>query len=135
MNIAKMMMAVTVMAVGLGGASIISQPAERQATDNERQMAKQIALLEEQISETAVSAKKETASTAKTDIGKEEAIRIALGHAGLSESEVKYLRAERDYDHGRLKYDVEFRVGRLEYEYEIDGTKGSILEYDVEKDD
>ena len=39
---------------------------------------------------------------------------------------------ERDYDDGRLEYDVEFDYGHLEYEYTIDGATGAILEYEVD---
>ena len=64
-----------------------------------------------------------------------EAKSIALAHAGLTEAQVKGLRAEYDRDDGRLEYDVEFRVGNMEYEYEIHAETGKILSWDKEIDD
>ena len=82
---------------------------------------------------------KDTVADADTfkgsDVGLEEAKKIALKHAGLKESEVKRLRAEKDRDDGRIKYDVEFRQGRLEYDYEIDAETGKILKAEKEYDD
>ena len=75
------------------------------------------------------------ASASSTDIGSEAAKSAALGHAGLSESQVAGLRSERDYDDGRLEYEVEFRSGGMEYEYTIDGASGAILEYEKDWDD
>ena len=75
------------------------------------------------------------ASASSTDIGAEAARSAALGHAGLSESQVTGLRSERDYDDGRLEYEVEFRSGGMEYEYTIDGASGAILEYEKDWDD
>ena len=60
---------------------------------------------------------------------------IALAHAGLTEAQVKGLRAEYDRDDGRPEYDVEFRVGNMEYEYEIHAETGKILSWDKEIDD
>ena len=69
------------------------------------------------------------------DIGKEKAKSIALSHAGVKESAVSRLRVEREYDDGRLEYQVEFHVGNKEYDYEINGDNGKILDYDVEVED
>lgn len=41
---------------------------------------------------------------------------------------------EREYDDGRLEYQVEFRVGGTEYDYTISGTDGAILEKDIDQD-
>ncbi len=49
---------------------------------------------------------------------------------GVSESQTTGMRVERDWDEGRLEYEVEFRVGQTEYEYTIDGAAGAILEYE-----
>ncbi len=61
------------------------------------------------------------------DIGSEKAKSIALAHAGCHESEVRSMQAERDYDDGRLEYEVEFRCGNIEYEYTVDACTGEIL--------
>ena len=71
----------------------------------------------------------------KGKISAAEAKSIALAHAGLTEAQVKGLRAEYDRDDGRPEYDVEFRVGSMEYEYEIHAETGKILSWDKEIDD
>ncbi len=68
------------------------------------------------------------------DIGSAAAKQAALAHAGLSESQVKHLKVERDYDHGRLEYEVEFKSGGVEYEYTIDAATGAVLEHEKDCD-
>ena len=68
-------------------------------------------------------------------IAKEEAIDIALKDAGLTNDQVKALRTEFDYDDGRPEYDVEFRQGNYEYDYEIHAESGKILSREKEWDD
>ena len=68
------------------------------------------------------------------DIGEAKAKQIALSHAGYTESKVQLLRVGRDYDNGRLEYEVEFYVNYIEYNYEIDAANGNILNYEAERD-
>lgn len=75
------------------------------------------------------------AETATEDIGKEKAKEIALQHAGVAETEATRLRVEHDYDDGRLEYQIEFRVGNKEYEYEVDAKTGNIHERDFDVED
>ena len=63
------------------------------------------------------------------DIGEAAAKQAALSHAGLSESDVAFVKVERDYDDGRHVYEVEFYHGTNEYVYEIAASDGSILSY------
>lgn len=69
-------------------------------------------------------------TAAAQDIGAEGAKAAALAHAGLDESQITGLKVERDWDDGRLEYDMEFDAGRTEYEYTIDGATGAVLEYE-----
>jgi uncharacterized membrane protein YkoI len=64
-----------------------------------------------------------------------QAKQIALDHAGLTEAEVQGLYAVLDRDDGRRVYEVNFRVGRREYDYDIDAATGTILSSDQEYDD
>ena len=66
------------------------------------------------------------------DIGVEKAKTIALNHAGVSASNAVFLHAKLDYDDGRRTYEVEFRSGNQEYDYEIDAASGDILSYDYD---
>ena len=74
------------------------------------------------------------AVTGTTDIGTEKAKSIALEAAGVTASQVRNLRVERDYDDGQLEYEIEFYVGSTEYDYVISGVDGTILEQDVEQE-
>ncbi len=60
---------------------------------------------------------------------------IALNHAGLSASEVTFIKVERDRDNGVQVYEVEFCKGNYEYDYEINAETGKIIEWDKEYDD
>lgn len=63
----------------------------------------------------------------------EEAQAIALDHAGFSPDQVSFLRAEPELRDRVPHYDVEFREGRWEYDYEIHAETGEVLSF--EKDD
>lgn len=43
-----------------------------------------------------------------------------------------FLRANLDWDDGRMKYEVEFYSGTTEYDYDIDAVTGAILSCDRE---
>ena len=72
-------------------------------------------------------------SSSAGDIGSAEAQATALSHAGLTESQVTGLRTTRDYDDGRLEYDVEFWNGTTEYDYTIDAATGAVISSDIER--
>lgn len=78
----------------------------------------------------------QTGSTTTTGyIGEAKAKEIALQHAGLTASQVTFLRAQLETDDGRRIYDVEFYTkDNKEYDYEIDAKTGTILnvDYDAE---
>ncbi|MDR1620217.1 MAG: PepSY domain-containing protein [Clostridiales bacterium] len=76
-----------------------------------------------------------TDSQNAADIGEAKAKETALSHAGYTADKVQRLKAERDYDDGRLEYEVEFYVGNIEYSYEIDATNGTVLNYEAEQND
>ena len=76
-----------------------------------------------------------TGTPSAADIGQEAAKAAALTHAGVTERETSKMKVERDWDDGRLEYDVEFNVGRTEYEYTVDGVTGAILEYETDWDE
>lgn len=76
-----------------------------------------------------------TGSGNAADIGAEAAKAAALKHAGFAADQVLGLKAERDYERGRLVYEVEFRSGRMEYDYTIDAANGAILDHERGYDD
>lgn len=73
-------------------------------------------------------------SADKKHIGKEEAVRIALNHAGVPvESDVK-TEIEFGFNNGVI-YNIEFRYNNYEYEYEVDAYTGEIVDFEKEYDD
>ena len=70
---------------------------------------------------------------ASVRLTKAEAEAIALKHAAFSAGQVNGLRSKYDFDDAVAHYDVEFRVGQWEYEYEIHAETGAVLSF--EKDD
>ena len=64
------------------------------------------------------------------DIGREAALAAALSHAGVSQDQVYNLEVKREYDDGRLEYEIEFKTGGWEYEYTINAADGTILDYE-----
>lgn len=59
----------------------------------------------------------------------------ALSHAGIAESETYGWEVELDRDNGRTVYEIEFRSGRYEYQYEIDAYSGTVLRSERDWDD
>ena len=70
--------------------------------------------------------------TSTTYIDVDNAKSIALNHAGFSEADVSRFKSEFDIDDGWAVYEIEFNKGGREYEYKINATDGSIIEYDVD---
>ena len=62
----------------------------------------------------------------------ERAKQIALNNAGVKEANAVFLRANLDWDDGRMQYEVEFYSGNTEYDYDIDAITGAILSSDRE---
>lgn len=71
----------------------------------------------------------------KDAVGREKAVQTALRHAGLSSSQVTGLEVKLDRDGGRLVYEIEFKSGGYEYEYEINASNGSIIKSEKDRDD
>ena len=69
------------------------------------------------------------------DIGAGKAKTIALNHAGVSENQAYDMDIELDDEDGTLVYEVEFKSGNMEYDYEIDAASGTILKHEAEIDD
>ena len=68
-------------------------------------------------------------------IDKDKAVRTALEHAGVARANARELEAELDTDDGVTHYDVEFKSGGKEYDYEINAVTGEIIRFESEIDD
>lgn len=70
--------------------------------------------------------------TEPTLITEDEAKRIALEHAGLTEGAVKSYTIELERDEN--KYEIGFFTKGIEYDYEIDAVTGEILKAEKDRD-
>ena len=82
-----------------------------------------------------VSKPVDSKTTPSGDIGYAKAKSIALNHAGVSENKAYDMEIKLDDEDGTLVYEVEFKSGNVEYDYEIDASSGAILKHETELDD
>lgn len=68
-------------------------------------------------------------------ISVEDAKRKAFAHAGVAAESVVLEKAELDVEHGIVIYEIEFKSGGYEYEYEINATTGEIISQEKKIDD
>ncbi len=68
-------------------------------------------------------------------IGVDKAKQIALSHSGAPADGVYFEKAKLEMDDGRTYYEIEFRFGVEEYEYDIDAVTGEILSFDRDTND
>lgn len=77
-----------------------------------------------------------TTPAANGQITLEQAKETALKHAGLKADAVTFVKAEQDYENGKLVYEVGFVTndgGKIvEYDYEIEAATGSVVSYDYD---
>ena len=70
---------------------------------------------------------------APSKISMERAKQIAVSHAGVSDA--SFTKVELDTDDGIAVYEIEFKVGNTEYDYEINAASGAIISNSLEIDD
>lgn len=78
------------------------------------------------------SGDKGAAQTEEKLISEEEAKKIALEHAGISEDGTTFIKTKLEMDDGAQEYEVEFYTQDIEYDYNIDAVSGDIRSYDNE---
>lgn len=76
-----------------------------------------------------------TTQNSNNYIGEDAAKEIALTHAGVAAADCTELKVELDTDDAVVHYDVDFKAGGMEYDYDIDSTTGDILQSNSEVDD
>ena len=72
-------------------------------------------------------------NTQTSEISVEKAKQIALSHAGVSGA--SFTKVKLDTDDGVRVYEIEFKVGNVEYDYDIDASSGAIISSSSEIDD
>lgn len=70
---------------------------------------------------------------ASSVISVDKAKQIALSHAGVSGA--SFTKVKLDTDDGVRVYEIEFKVGNVEYDYDIDASSGAIISSSSEIDD
>ncbi len=73
-------------------------------------------------------------SSDKKYIGHDKAKKIALSHSGASENKITDYDCELEYENGKMIYEVDFNLGYIEYEYDIDAVSGEIIKSYKEND-
>ncbi len=68
-------------------------------------------------------------------VGYEAALSAALSHAGLDSSQISGSEVEMDCENGVMIYEVEFKSGGREYDYEIVASTGEVSSSNQEIDD
>lgn len=84
---------------------------------------------------TKPSGQKPVPSGTVQDIGYAQAKSIALNRTGVSENQAYDMDIELDDEDGKLVYEIEFKSGGMEYNYEINAATGAILKHEAEIDD
>ncbi len=67
-----------------------------------------------------------------TEITEDKALQIALDHAGYQKGDTLYTQVKKDFEDGQEVYEVEFRVGFVEYNYNISVTNGQIVDFEID---
>ncbi len=76
-----------------------------------------------------------TPSTVASKISEEKAKSIALNHASVKANEIYDYSIEYDIDDGVPSYEIEFKAGKYEYDYDIHAKSGKILKSKKEIND
>lgn len=66
-------------------------------------------------------------------IGENAAQTAALTHAGVRSDQVSSVKIELDNDDGQWLYEIEFIVGGVEYDYEVEATTGTVLKAEQDR--
>jgi len=113
--------------ISLADGGILSSKAEKMDAEDYAEMK----MLIGQAADSADAAQEAAA------VNEEKALEIAVAHAGVAMSEIsrQSVRLEYDDDTGRKNFEVEFHVGKMEYDYEIDPETGAVVKYESEIDD
>ena len=74
-------------------------------------------------------------SSQNATISREEAKRIALENAVVSENDIFDYEIELDYERGILAYEISFDTKDFEYDYDINANDGTIINSEKEPND
>lgn len=103
------------------------------------------AAIAEAVTEPAVAASGELKPTASPEptatpapeknatvlIGEDEAKKLAMGHANITEKDLSSIECKLELDGLSLIYDIEMKTKLMEYDYEVDAISGEIISFDI----
>lgn len=62
----------------------------------------------------------------------EAAKQAAVAHAGFNAANVTFVKQKYDFDDGIAKWEIDFVVNNMKYEYEVNAANGAIVKFQVE---
>ena len=65
-------------------------------------------------------------------IGEDEAKKLAMGHANITEKDLSSISCKLELEGLNLVYDIEMKTKLMAYDYEIDAISGDIIGFDIE---
>ncbi len=74
------------------------------------------------------------ASAADNSLTDAEALASALQHAGVDAGSITDLTLNQDHEDGKQIFEIRFRTGQKQYEYDIDAATGEITKYEADND-
>ena len=126
---------ILIMAVLMSITAIMAGCGEKGKTSSD--LSSDTTQLSESLADTSVTEQSESTTTSQNEIAsisEDDAKKIALKDANVSESEVNGIRINQKIDDGISLYEVDFYAGNKEYEYEISAQDGSIRSKDTDID-
>ncbi|MDE7230160.1 MAG: PepSY domain-containing protein [Oscillospiraceae bacterium] len=73
-----------------------------------------------------------TDTLSQQSIGLDDALNIALKHAGLDKDQIVLVRSKLELDGGIREYEIEFTADSHEYEYSVNAVSGEIIKFSME---
>ena len=64
-------------------------------------------------------------------IGEDEAKKLAMGHANITEKDLSSISCKLELEGLNLIYDIEMKTKLMEYDYEVDAISGEIIGFDI----
>ena len=80
----------------------------------------------------APTASPEPEKNATVLIGEEEAKKLAMDHANITEKDLSSISCKLELEGLNLIYDIQMKTKLMEYDYEIDAISGEIVGFDIE---
>ena len=64
-------------------------------------------------------------------IGEDDAKKLAMGHANITEKDLSSISCKLELEGLNLIYDIEMKTKLMEYDYEVDAISGEVIGFDI----